>query len=139
MNVTVTATLYREATFTLSSGTSVPTILAPAQNAVYQFTTVALSSPVLSLAFSPNSGYVGSSRLTPRYLKVYKPDGTLLADGPVYGSTINGISCNNPTTLSTVCTISMNQVPQTGAYKVVVQPYTVTGTNTVTATVNGLK
>ncbi len=132
--VAVTATLRREAGFSITLPFMAS--LQPSQNAVFGFTTTAGRSPNLSLAFSPNSGYAGSSILTPYYIQVYKPDGTLLLSGPINGST-TGITCNNGGSLSTLCTVQMTNVPVGGTYKVVMQPYITTGTVSVTATLSG--
>ena len=132
-SITVTATLTRQAAYTLISGSPIPAVLAPAQSAVFSFTAAVGDTPGLSLAFSPSSGYAGSSALTPRYIKVYRPNGTLLLDGPINGST-TGIVCNGGTTPSTSCTATFAALAVGGTYKVVVQPLIYTGTVTVTAT-----
>lgn len=134
---TVTATLQRQTTSTVAVGSPQSSILAPSQNAVFNFSTSAGGSPTLVLSFSPNSGYAGSNTLTPRYIKVYRPDGTQLLDGPIYGST-SGITCNGGTALSTSCTVPMTNLPATGTYKVLVQPYITSGTVNVTATLSGI-
>ncbi len=130
--VTVTATVYREVAYTLTSGSPSTASLAPAQNAVFRFTATAASSPSLALGFAPNSGYGGTTQV--KYLKVYKPDGTLLIQGP--GAV--GFTCNNGTALSTACTIAMTNLPVSGTYAVVVQPYITSGTVTATATLSGI-
>jgi YD repeat-containing protein len=135
--VTVTATLQRQTTSTVSVGSPQSSALAPSQNAVFNFSATVGSSPTLTLAFSPSSGYAGSSTLTPRYIKVYRPDGTQLLDGPIYGST-TGITCNGGAAVSTSCTVLMSSLPATGAYKVLVQPYITSGTVNVTATLSGI-
>jgi hypothetical protein len=112
--------------------------LSPIQQLRLTFAAIAGASPSVSLQYSPGSGYTGNGAPV-KHIKVYRPDGTLLVQGP---DVANGISCNGspgsfnvPPTQDTACTVQLASLPASGTYTIVVQPYITSGTVSVTATV----
>ncbi|HEX9627796.1 MAG TPA: IPT/TIG domain-containing protein, partial [Acidiferrobacterales bacterium] len=65
------------------SNNPITAVVEPGKSAYFTFPATAGESPGLYLQFSPNSGYNPVASTTPRYIKIYKPDGTLLLDGPI--------------------------------------------------------
>ena len=151
-SVTLTATLYTQASTGLTAGIATTTTITPPQHAAFTFSALAGQSPALKLVASPtpNGTYPYDLEIT-----VYRPDGTpLMSEVQVVND--RGASKKNPTNpaaweceltqyvgtpgnnYTATCHVQLTSVPVSGSYTVVARPIgAVPSSVTLTATLTG--